>query len=301
MAGWRSAVPARFAAVHDGYARALSQAGGLDADTRRAYDSRIRSYLTWLDSAAAAGDPLADPEARDQAAGAYLGYLRTGRDLAASTVNNHLTALDHFYAHLGLGAVRVQRSPSPQRVPRTLDTAEQARYEHVAGQRPPRDRALLLLLLHSGVLPSELVGLDTGDVRMLAGGYLVTVRDGEPRTIPVTAGSAQASMAQWITDRPAWPGAQLTQALFLNRQGARLSTKAVSRLVSQLAIDAGVTGGDGRPAASPRTVRDTYGANQLDGDARILTVPHLLEVSRLMGHRSTETTLRLRRTPAPAR
>src|SRR5262245_43077632 len=95
-------VPERFAVVYDSYARTLEQSAGLDAATRRAYDSRIRSYLTWLGSAGIEHlDPLADPACRDRAAQAYLGYLARTRGLAASTVNAHLTAVDHLYEHLG--------------------------------------------------------------------------------------------------------------------------------------------------------------------------------------------------------
>jgi hypothetical protein len=46
---------------------------------------------------------------------------------AASTVNAHLTALDHFYAHQGLGPVRVRRDEPPKLAPRALDAREQKR------------------------------------------------------------------------------------------------------------------------------------------------------------------------------
>ena len=299
MAGSREPVPGRFAAVADGYARALGQAGRLDADTRRAYDSRIRSYLAWLDSAGSDGpDPLTDAAGRDRAVQAYLSHLRTGRHLKASTVKAHRTALDHFYGYLGLGPARVRRDPAPQGAPRTLDRGQQVRYRRVAGQRPARDRAILLLLLHSGARPSELVALDVDDVRMSADGILVVVRDGEPRTVPLTDAAAQAAMSGWIDERLTWPGAQATRALFLSRRGDRLSTREISKLVAGLARDAGLTGQDGRPAVSPRTLRDTFGANQLGGGTGPLTVPHLVEVSRLLGHRSVDTTLRLAGTGA---
>ena len=240
MAGSREPVPARYAVVYDGYARVLGQAGGLDAGTRRAYDSRVRSYLTWLDSADTAGlDPLTDPEDRDRAAQAYLAYLETGRHLAPNTVKSHLTALDHFYDHLDIRPARVRRDQAPRRTPRTLDAGQQMRYLRAAGQRPVRDRAIFLLLLHSGVRNSELVALDLGDVQMPACGYQVTVRDGESRTVPVADEAAQAAMAQWIAERPGWRGAQATPALFLTRLGDRLSARAVHKLIGGLARTAG--------------------------------------------------------------
>jgi site-specific recombinase XerC len=300
MARSREPVPRRFAAHADLYAHALDQVGQLDAHTRRAYDSRIRSYLAWLDSAATDGpDPLTAPEGRDRAVRAYLSHLKTERHLAASTVKAHRTALDHFYAHLGVGPPRVPRNQAPQGAPRTLNVGQQARYLRAAGQRPTRDRAISLLLLHSGARPSELIALDVDDVQMSAGEYLVVIRDEEPRTVPLTDETAQAAMSGWIDERAAWPGAQATRALFMNRHGDRLSTKAISKLVAALARDAGLTGHDGRPDVSPRTLRDTFGANQLAAGSGPLTVPHLVEVSRLLGHRQLDTTLRLAGTSAP--
>ena len=288
-------VPERFAAVYDGYARALEQATGLDTATRRAYDSRIRSYLTFLESAGIEGpDPLASPDGRDRAAQAYLGYLARTRRLAASTVNAHLTALDHFYEHLGLGPARVGRRYSPQRTPRTLDAEQQMRYQRAAEQWPlARDRAIFLLFLHSGLRSSELVALDIDDVRLAPGECLVIVRGGESRTIPLTDRPAQEAMTQWRAERAGWPGASATTALFLNRFGDRLSTRGVGKLLAALARRAELTGEDGRPVASAQTLRATFGANQLGDGADTLTVTRLVTVAGLLGHRRLDTTIRL--------
>lgn len=47
--GRRQEVPAAFTAVHDDYTAALERAP-LDAGTRRAYASRVRAFLAWLDA-----------------------------------------------------------------------------------------------------------------------------------------------------------------------------------------------------------------------------------------------------------
>ncbi|MEU4704652.1 hypothetical protein [Nonomuraea dietziae] len=43
------AVPEAFTTIHAAYAAALERAP-LDGDTRRAYDSRVRTFLAWLDA-----------------------------------------------------------------------------------------------------------------------------------------------------------------------------------------------------------------------------------------------------------
>lgn len=50
--------------AHAAYAAALERAR-LDGDTRRAYDSRVRTFLARLDTSGLDGDPLTDAHDRD--------------------------------------------------------------------------------------------------------------------------------------------------------------------------------------------------------------------------------------------
>jgi len=97
---------------------------GLSRHTRRAYASRLAGYLRWLDGAAipAAGDPtgadpLADAWARDFAVRDYRTWLLTVAKRSPATINAHLTAIDAFYTHLGLGAAHADRIDLPPQAP----------------------------------------------------------------------------------------------------------------------------------------------------------------------------------------
>ncbi|MGH3405182.1 MAG: tyrosine-type recombinase/integrase [Streptosporangiaceae bacterium] len=286
MAGSRQPVPPRFAGVYDRYARALAEAGQLDAaSTGRAYTSRIRSYLAWLDQAGRDGpDPLADHAGRDGAVRDYLACLTTVRGLAATTVNAHLSALDHFYEHLGLGAARMERGELPPREPRTLSPAEQARFLAAAGARErARDRAIARLLLDAGLSAAELAALDVGDLPLSDGEGRVIVRDGTggiSREIPLRDPAGRTVLAEWITRRATWPGAA-GPALFLSRLGRRMSDRAVVHLVDGLAAAAGLAGEDGQAGVSVQTLRYTFGANRLRDGSDIVTVAVLMGYRRL--------------------
>jgi integrase/recombinase XerC len=173
---------------------------------------------------------------------------------APSTVNAHLTALDHFYEHLGLGAVRVQRDQLPRRAPRALDARQQKRYLRAVETRPlARDRAIGRLLFYSGVRVDELVSLDTGDVPLSARKGKVIVREGkggDSREIRLLDPSARTAVTEWKKDRAAWPQPAENPALFLNRRGGRLSARAVDLLLDGLAADADLVDDDGNPVAS---------------------------------------------------
>src|SRR5438876_1105800 len=68
-------LPQALEEIHAGYVAQLRNSP-VDDDTRRAYASRVRQYLAWLDAAEVDGDPLGDPSARDGAVRDYRVHLQ---------------------------------------------------------------------------------------------------------------------------------------------------------------------------------------------------------------------------------
>ena len=95
--------------------------------------------------------------------------------------------------------------------------------------------------------------------------------------------SARTAVAEWKAERPSW--GPDTPALFVNRRGGRLSTRAAAQLVDELATDADLVDDNGKPAASAHTIRHTFGTNLVRAGT------DLVVVAELMGHHSLETTL----------
>ncbi|GAA3942262.1 hypothetical protein GCM10023085_25040 [Actinomadura viridis] len=294
MAGRRTQVPDVYAGVHADYAAALADTP-LDAATRRAYDSRVRVYLVWLEGVWLEGaadisghGALSDPRVRDVAVNDYKIHLTGVLGRSDNTVNAHLTALDRFYEHLGLGKVGVDRAPAPRVAPRALTAPEQQRYLRAVQRRTlSRDRAIGHLLLRCGLLVSELVALDTADVPPPTGTGTVDVGSGAgglPRQIPLTDIAARAEVAAWQQDRLTWPGAD-TSALLLNRRGGRLSARAVDLLLDDISLDAGLSD-DGAPTVSANVLRHTFATNLLNRGIDIVTVAEQL------GHARLDTTRR---------
>jgi site-specific recombinase XerD len=230
-------------------------------------------------------DPLGDIHGRDFAVRVYNTHLKTVLKRSAHTVNAHIAALDHFYDHLGLGAVRVRRDRPPKRASRALDAKEQKRFLRAVERRPnARDRAIGRLLFYGGVRISELVALDVEDVPLSARKGRVLVRSGEgeiSREIPLTDPTARQAMTAWKKERAIWLGAE-TPALFLNRRGGRLTARAVDQFLDELAIEAGLVDENGRPNISAHTLRHTFATHLLrDGGVDIVVVAELLGHARL--------------------
>jgi integrase/recombinase XerC len=158
-------------------------------------------------------------------------------------------------------------------------------------QAPPatplglRDKAILEILYSAGLRAGELIGLDSADLDLDAG--LATVRGKGKRERLVFFGpDALISLQQWLPMRAELLalkkgrlGDKSTDAVFLGKNGTRLTTRSVGRLVEKYLHQ---TGMDSK--TSPHTLRHSFATHLLDRGADIRSVQELL------GHRSLATT-----------
>ena len=83
----------------------------------------------------------------------------------------------------------------------------------------------------------------------------------------------------WLPHRQALLRPRARDALFLNKNGTRLSSRSVGRLLEKYLAQAGLD-----PRTSPHTLRHSFATHLLDAGADIRSVQELL------GHRSLSTT-----------
>lgn len=143
-----------------------------------------------------------------------------------------------------------------------------------------RDRALLETMYSAGLRVSELTGLDLADVDLDAG--LATVRGkGKRERLALIGPKAKKALLRWLAARSELLerlGREQT-ALILNKNGSRLTSRSVGRLLGKYLGQAAL---DGR--GSPHTLRHSFATHLLDRGADIRGVQELL------GHRSLATT-----------
>jgi len=257
----------------------------LDEDTRRAYTSRVRGYLIWLDTADLDGDPLTDPKARDGAARDYRTHLQTVANRKPSTINAVLAAVADFYRRRGLGAPDVRRLDLPQAAPRALDPRDTTRWlRTVEKWVNPRDRVLALLPFYAGLRLGEVVALDLDDIRLSARKGLIIVRMGKGgtyREIPVHP-QLRPDLALWIDDeRAGWKGADTNPALLLNQKGGRLGARGADTILGAIAEEARIS-----DEFTSHALRHTFGT-------RLIREGHdIVVVAELMGHKRLDQTRR---------
>jgi tyrosine recombinase XerC len=167
-----------------------------------------------------------------------------------------------------------------RRLPQALTPQDTARLLEAPPRDTPqglRDRALLELLYASGLRVSELVGLNAGDVRMEERELRVRGK-GKHERITLMGVPARQALAAYLGVRPRLAHEDCP-ALFLNRDGGRLSSRRVQTVLKQYAKRAGLS-----EDVHPHTLRHTFATHLLDGGADLRVVQELL------GHASLGTT-----------
>jgi integrase/recombinase XerC len=266
--------------VFDAYTAALD-AAPLSAQTRRTYTSKARQYLAWLANTGTDGDPLHSPDGRDWAVRDYRTHLQAVLKRKPATVNNALAAVDDFYLRSGLGPAKAVRLDLPTAAPRALGTRAQTRYLRAVHASPsPRDQALALMPFYAGTRISETVALDVDDVRLSArkGSLRIFGKGERAREVPIHP-QLHAALTGWLGERPDWPGAADSPALFLNQRGQRLSVRGAHDIITGIAAAAAL-----EDDITAHVLRHTFATTLVRGGTDLVTVAELL------GHARLETT-----------
>ncbi len=250
----------------------------LAARSREAYAAQVAAFLAWLAASEHGAGALSDGHVRDWAVRDYKRHVKTESRWAPASVNQALAAIDNFYRSLGAGRPDVAREDLPQLAPRALEEDEQRRFLRAVEASPsPRDRAIATVFFYTALRLSELADLELEDVSVTARRGMVRVRAGKGdayREVPLNSACRKA-LDDWSEAR----AASEVGALWLSRQGTRMSSRAIDLVIRRLAKDAGLV-------LSAHTLRHTAVTNLIRSGADVVLV------AEIAGHRRLDTTRR---------
>jgi len=280
--------------IHPTWGEAV--AGYLDAaidspNTRRAYSRHLTR----------AGEALGVDSLHD-ITGADLASYRaavTSSGLAASSQSQALSALRSFLTwsrSMGGHSLSAQLVSVALRAPRVSVAArfnvitEKEIAAMLAAASDPRERALAAVLLGSGLRVAEVAKLAVRDVvDAMDGGVALFVDQGKgrkDRMVPIGA-EVDALIRAYLASTGRYLGGD--GPLFLaNDRGSKsrvktgLSTRAISRIVGELASVAGIAA----KQVTPHALRHSYAMRCLRAGGNVVAV------ARLLGHSSISTTQR---------
>ena len=139
-----------------------------------------------------------------------------------------------------------------------------------------RDSAIAELLFSSGLRVSELVGLDLKDLNHETKEVRVLGKGNKYRIVPVGQGAID-KIVNYLKARDEFKPSE--DALFLNKYGRRLTTRAVEQNLEKLSIKAGV-----QTHLNPHKLRHSFATELLQGGA------DLRSVQEMLGHASLAAT-----------
>ncbi len=142
-----------------------------------------------------------------------------------------------------------------------------------------RDRTMLELFYASGLRVSELVGLDIENIDINIGYVRVIGKGRKERVVPVNKKAIDV-IGHYLKDRTSFlQGRTETGALFVNKNGKRITRRAVGMIVRKYMLKSGIN-----KHISPHSLRHTFATHLLDAGA------DLRFIQELLGHSSISTT-----------
>jgi integrase/recombinase XerC len=193
--------------------------------------------------------------------------------------------------------VRAPKAAKPLPKALSVDDAVQMASFNAPGNDPwleARDAAMVELLYGGGLRVAELTGLDVqaseaarGWVDLSAGEAHVLGKGSKRRLVPVGAKAVQALLA-WLRVRDqvlplvpgtSVPGASPRAALFIGRNGTRLTAQSIWQRVRQRSLQAGLAA-----PVHPHMLRHSFASHVLQSSS------DLRGVQELLGHANISTT-----------
>lgn len=212
----------------------------------------------------------------------YLGQLRT-KKLKPRTLSRKLSSLRSFYRFLHKekfvknNPALLLLSPKLDKIlPKFLSEEEMEKFIESPSDKKEsglRDRAILELLYSSGVRVSELVALNAEHVDLISQIAKVAGKGKKERLVPVGSKAVKA-IKGYLDNR-----IKQTSALFLNKNGTRLSDRAVRTIVNKYIKQASIN-----TEISPHVLRHSFATHLLNRGA------DLRSVQELLGHVNLSTT-----------
>lgn len=253
---------------------------GSSPHTRAAYRRDLRRFAHYLESQAV-DIPIDTHLLRTYCAGLHRGGA------ASRSIARALSALRSYFKFL-CARGSLQHNPThglhapkgARRLPRLLDVDQAGQLMSRVPQDvlETRDLAMWEIIYSCGLRVSELVALDLGSLDYAAGEARILGKGRKERLVPIGRHAVRAVQA-WLAVRAGMTGTE-THALFLNRHGARLTTRQVQLRLKAWALKQGFEG-----SLHPHMLRHSFASHLLESSGDLRAVQELLGHSNI---RSTQ-------------
>lgn len=259
---------------------------GLARNTLEAYERDLTSFLEYMSDKQ--GIITLDQVDRVHIVN-YLMFLReSGR--ASSTVARTMTSIRSFFKFLvreqilaADPSIYMDTPKTDKKLPKVMNLEEVERLLDAPQVKEPagiRDKAMLELLYASGIRVSELVSLNVGDLNLGMGFVRCIGKGSKERIIPLGRIALDWLDRYIQTARPKLLKGRLSeQALFVNRNGGRMTRQGFWKIIKQYGKEANID-----KDITPHMLRHSFATHLLENGA------DLRAVQEMLGHSDISTT-----------
>lgn len=255
------------------------------------YRNTLRQWLEYIDD-----QPVNMVTSND--VHRFLYFLKVERKLKPKTVRNAHTGISAFYTwaeqelgieHVIRGKVAAPKANQPEIVPLSkrdvrdllmamdrTDVWETGRRRPARSQRPTRlrDKAIVLVLLDTGIRAQELCDLRIEDVDLQAGAVQVRAGKGDKGRTVYLGHVAKEALWRYLSKRP---DKRSDEPLFMTSRRGPMDRSALRRMLASAGQRAEIP-----ETVGPHRFRHTFAINYLRNGGDIFTL------QRLLGHSSME-------------
>ena len=217
---------------------------GLANVTCRTYPGYVQGFAKFI-------QPKQLQEADKNDLKSYLSYLRLEKGLRQTSIERMFSAIATFYDYLieeelvlmnpvrpvQKRYLRAYKNSDESQMRRIISVEEASRL--VNSILDTRDRAIVLLLLKTGIRCSELASLDLENVDLKEQTLRLKPTAKRSNRVVYFDNEAATALSRWITVRQT-RNKKSCSALFLNKRGTRLEHNGVLGLVTKIAENVGL-------------------------------------------------------------
>ena len=214
----------------------------------------------------------------------YLNFVREDRDNGVRSRMRKVSSLKSFYNYLCKNSIintnptlYLEAPKSPKRLPVNLSLEDSIKLlQSVDGQYKERNYAILTLFLNCGLRLSELVGINLSSIN---GNVLRIVGKGNKERIVYLNQACVDAVSAYLKVRPDIESKD-RNALFISREGRRISRRMVQTMVEHFIIKSGLD-------------PDIYSTHKLRHTAATLMYQNGVDVrvlQEILGHENLGTT-----------
>jgi site-specific recombinase XerD len=224
----------------------------LSQRTCRMYKSRVGSFIRFLSSEVQIYT-VEDLENNPALIEEYAQHLHAENNLDVNSVRSHLTAVMHFVTSLKIRYSSFERPKMRLESPIILSPDEEVRLLSSLNFSPPKQRAIVLMLLHCGLRPMEVLSLRIDDLNMSTyPGSVLLIRQSQSTRLDLSQ-QLRSALNTWLLSHCMQTGRPLQgiDHAFTGMHGSAITLRGVEYIVK-------IVGERAQLRLSSRILRNTY-------------------------------------------